>query len=72
MAEPTVIEIHNYAGGSRGPLEEIPIGVEVSRCTPEADYPKWGWGPTSAETPMPEVDFKQGKTYTLYETDSDE
>ena len=74
MAEPTIIEIHNYAGGGGGgPLEEIPMGLEVSRFTAETDNTDWMWGPSfaSGESP-PKVTFKLGKVYTIYETDPDD
>ncbi len=66
--EPTIV-IHNYAGGGGGggePLEAIPVGVEVSRYTSEGDYQNWMWGP-SATDGAPEVDFKMGRTYVIYE-----
>ncbi len=70
MAEPTFIEIHNHNYGSGGgPLEEIRAGVEVSRTTATADVRGWLWGPIQVDGITPSVDFKEGKTYVIYEVD---
>ncbi len=71
--QPTQVVIHNYAGGGGGPLEEIPMGLEVSRFTAESENTGWMWGPTPAGGgSAPTVDFKVGKVYTIYETDPDD
>lgn len=63
--EPTIV-IHNYAGGSEG--GPIPMGVEVSRYSPDTDYPNWMWGPSpSSGGDAPVVDFKAGRTYVIHE-----
>jgi len=71
MAEPTIIEIHNYAGGAAPRPREDPEGVEVSRWTPQTEFTHWMWnaGPDNDETA---VDFHAGKTYVIYEIDSDD
>lgn len=64
--EPTIV-IHNYAGGGGGP-EEISMGAEVSRYTPDAEYQDWMWGPSpTSGGDAPTVDFRAGKTYVIYE-----
>jgi len=71
--QPTQIVIHNYAGGGGGPLEEIPMGLEVSRFTAETTNTDWMWGPSTVERGQaPKVNFIAGKVYTIYETDPDD
>lgn len=68
MAEPTIIEIHNYARGSPGPQKEGPEGREIGRFTNEGEWLSWSWNPGVTV----QADFHDGKTYVLYEIDADE
>jgi len=68
VAEPTVIEIHNYAASARGDAAETP-GTEVGRITLSYDFPTYAWAPADTGGSMATVDFKAGKTYVLYEVD---
>ncbi len=72
MDEPTIV-IHNYAGDSgegsiQNRMEQRSNGVEVSRYTPDGDYQNWMWAPSPGSGDgAPEVDFKSGRTYVIYE-----
>lgn len=70
MPDENTIIINNYAGGPpQYPLEEIPVGQEVARYEPDADYQDWFISFPDGSNAT--IDFKAGKTYIVYEQDGD-